>query len=176
MALRNRTIFGMHKIVFVLLKNDCKPPRFAFESPAQIAPTHRRVTIYTFRHTIWDQTVSIVDTPPLDDDSTLDVLKQWIAFRLAAKSQIRIDALLLLARDGHGVSAACARNYKALEQLLGDDVRGITVPIFNVQNKVSANRHDGDNKRRRTKKKKRKSERHVFRISVRIGARNCQML
>ncbi|KAI6214816.1 hypothetical protein M3Y94_00312700 [Aphelenchoides besseyi] len=115
--------------------------RFAFESPDEIAATNG-INMYSFRHTVWDQVITFVDTPGIENEDTLPLISDWIKFRLNKKAQLKIDGLLVFTKDhDRKYNAHLASQYKKLERVLGDDIRTLTIPICMFDDKYKYQRN-----------------------------------
>lgn len=86
--------------------------------------------MYTFRNTIIGQTITLVDTPGIEKESTLELIRGWVKYRLTKRPKLTIDGLVAFAKHGdhHKQNPKLATKYNQLEQLLGGDIRTLTIP------------------------------------------------
>jgi len=113
--------------------------RFAIEPPNEIQPTRDQVNIYTFCRTVLGQKISIVDTPGIEKEDTLDLIKQWIKARLNKRQKLKLDGLVVFEKHGEGkFNRKFEAKYHNLEQLFGGDIRSLIVPAYTFSNNYIA--------------------------------------
>jgi hypothetical protein len=111
--------------------------RFAIEPHNQIQPTRDQVNIYTFCNTVLNQKISIVDTPGIERDNSVELIKEWIKYRLNKRSQLKIDGLVVLEKHGQNNSnKRLEAKYSRLQDLLGGDIRSFIVPAYTFAKNV----------------------------------------
>lgn len=111
--------------------------RFAIEPHNEIQPTRDQVNIYTFCNTVLNQKISIIDTPGIEIDHSVEIIKQFIKHRLTKRPQFKIDGIVVLEKQGESKSnPRTEAKYRRLETLLGGDIRSLTIPAYTFANNV----------------------------------------
>lgn len=117
--------------------------RFAIEPHNEIQPTHDQINIYTFCNTVLNQKISIVDTPGIEKDNSVDLIKEWIKHRLSKRPQFKIEALVVMEKYGQNKSNRhLEANYSRLQNLLGGDIRSFIIPAYTFAKNVKLFRID----------------------------------
>jgi len=67
------------------------------------------------------------------------LLKQWIKARLNKRQQLKLDGLVVFEKHGKDqTNRKLEAKYNRLEQLLGGDIRSLTVPAYTFANNYVA--------------------------------------
>jgi len=131
---------GKSSLVFSLLNflyNVHKEHDFRFVIHDEHTKTKDQIVEYKFNNSSLPYSVTVVDTPGLEIDSTLPLIRDWVSAKVEKSHRVRLDALGIVTRHNEPPpNAALIAKFRQLERTFGGDLRSNVWPFITFGEKL----------------------------------------